>query len=308
MRSPLPQSYKESLPDLRWLGHAACDDVSMVGGKVASLSRLAAAYRVPPGFCLTTAVLDQWPDGAAPETPRHHVQEAVASAYQGLGERCGARDPRVAVRSSAVDEDGRSASFAGQYETFLNVCGIDAVIDAVGRCRSSLRSPRVVEYRRKVGLPADNVRLAVLVQQLVPSDVSAVMFTANPVSGNRDEIVINASWGLGESIVGGTVTPDTFVVRKNDLAIVSRHVAEKRRMTVSIPGGTDEVEVPKFLRTQPVLDDAQIGEMALLGISLEARHQWPVDVECAYHARSLYLLQCRPITTLIPRRLISYGE
>jgi pyruvate,water dikinase len=264
----LSQLFKQPIPDLVWLGHPACDDVSMVGGKVASLSRLAAGYRVPPGFCVTTAVLDQWEEGSAPETPRRHVREALAGAYLALGERCGAHDPRVAVRSSAVDEDGRSASFAGQYDTFLNV---------------------------------DNIRLAVLVQQLVPSDVSAVMFTANPVSGNRDEVVINASWGLGESIVDGTVTPDTFFVRKSDLAIVSRHVAEKRRMTVSIPGGTDKVEVPKFLRTQAVLDEAQIREMALLGISLEARHGWPVDVECAYHARSLYLLQCRPITTLIPR-------
>ena len=303
MSPPLSQLFKQQLiPDLVWLGHPACDDVSMVGGKVASLSRLAAGYRVPPGFCVTTAVLDQWEEGTAPETPRRHVREALAGAYLALGERCGAHDPRVAVRSSAVDEDGRSASFAGQYDTFLNVSGIDGVIEAVGRCRATLQSERVIEYRRNVGLPAaDNIRLAVLVQQLVPSDVSAVMFTANPVSGNRDEIVINASWGLGESIVDGTVTPDTFFVRKSDLAILSRHVAEKRRMTVSIPGGTDKVEVPKFLRTQAVLDEAQIREMALLGISLEARHGWPVDVECAYHARSLYLLQCRPITTLIPR-------
>ena len=151
------------------------------------------------------------------------------------------------------------------------------------------------------GLPTDNIRLAVLVQQLVPSDVSAVMFTANPVSGNRDEIVINASWGLGESVVGGTVTPDTIVVRKSDLAILSCQVAEKRRMTVSIPGGTREVEVPKFLRAKAALEDMQILEMAHLGLSLEARHQWPVDVECAYHEQDLYLLQCRPITTLVPR-------
>jgi pyruvate,water dikinase len=293
-------STEETL-DLRWLGHPECHELSVVGGKVASLSRLAADYRVPPGFCLTTAALDQWSDGDGTYAPRSHVREAVAHAYHGLAERCGAPDLRVAVRSSAVDEDGRSASFAGQYETFLNVSGIHAVVEAVARCRASLRSPRLVEYRRKNGLSADSIRLAVLVQQLVPSDVSAVMFTANPVSLNRDEIVINASWGLGESIVGGTVTPDTFVVRKSTLAILSSQVGEKRRMTVSIPGGTREVEVPQFLRTQAVLEEAQILEMAALGLSLEARHQWPVDVECAYHARSLYLLQCRPITTLVPR-------
>ena len=280
-----------------WLGQPACHDLSMVGGKVASLSRLAADYRIPPGFCLTTAAFDQWPGGAT-DAPRAPFREALAQAYYGLAERCGAPDPRVAVRSSAVDEDGRSASFAGQYETYLNVSGIDAVVEAVGRCRASLRSDRVVEYRRKYGLSADNIRLAVLVQQLVPSDVSAVMFTANPISLSRGEVVINASWGLGESIVGGTVTPDTFVVRKFDMAVVSREVAEKRRMTVSVPGGTREVDVPKFLRVQAVLEEEQILEMASLGLSLEARLGWPVDVECAYHAGSLYLLQCRPITTL----------
>ena len=286
---------------LLWLDHPECHDVSMVGGKVAALSRLAADYRVPPGFCVTTAALDEWTEGDDTDVPQRGGREALALAYLGLGERCGVPDLRVAVRSSAVDEDGGSASFAGQYETYLNVSGIHAVVEAVGRCRASLRSPRVVEYRRISGLPTDNIRLAVLVQQLVPSDVSAVMFTANPVSGNRDEIVINASWGLGESVVGGTVTPDTIVVRKSDLAILSCQVAEKRRMTVSIPGGTREVEVPKFLRAKAALEDMQILEMAHLGLSLEARHQWPVDVECAYHEQDLYLLQCRPITTLVPR-------
>lgn len=280
-----------------WLGHPACHDLSMVGGKVASLSQLAADYRVPHGFCLTTAALDLWTDGA--DAPHARFLEALAEAYHGLAERCGAPDLRVAVRSSAIDEDGRLASFAGQYETYLNVSGVHAVVEAVGRCRASTRSPRVLEYRRNYGLSVDTIRLAVLVQQLVPSDVSAVMFTANPVSLNRGEIVINASWGLGESIVGGTVTPDTYVVRKSDMTVVSRHVSEKSRMTVSVPGGTREVEVPRFLRMQPVLEETQILEMARLGLSLEARHQWPVDVECAYHGDSLYLLQCRPITTLV---------
>lgn len=295
-----PALVGQSCPlDVLWLGQPACHDLSMVGGKVASLSRLAADYRVPPGFCLTTAALDRWADGEGAEAPRGFVREILAQAYQVLAERCGAADLGVAVRSSAVDEDGQSASFAGQYETYLNVSGVGAVVEAVGRCRASLQSARVIEYRRKYGLSVDNIRLAVLVQQLVPSDVSAVMFTANPVSQSRGEVVINASWGLGESIVGGTVTPDTFVIRKIDMAIVSRQVAEKRRMTVSVPGGTREVDVPKFLRAQAVLEETQIVEMARLGLSLEARHRWPVDVECAYHAGSLYLLQCRPITTLV---------
>lgn len=287
--------------DLLWLHHRDCHNIGLVGGKVASLSQLAAEYRVPPGFCVTTAALERWSERDGVHVPDDRVHEALSHAYRTLGEQCGAQEPRVAVRSSAIDEDGSAASFAGQYETYLNICGIHDVVKAVGRCRASLRSARVIDYRRMNGLPTHNIRLAVLVQQLVPSDVSAVVFTANPVNHDRNEIVINASWGLGESIVGGTVTPDMIVIRKSDLAITSYQVAEKRRMTVSIPGGTEEVNVPGFLRARAALDKTQVREMALLALSLEARHQRPVDVECAYHAGKLYLLQCRPITTLAAR-------
>jgi pyruvate,water dikinase len=286
--------------DVMWLGHSACHDVSMVGGKVASLSRLAQDYRVPPGFCLTTAAFDRHPQ--TPALALHAgLREILAEAYTSLAERCGIAEPSVAVRSSAVDEDGRSASFAGQYETYLNVVGIDEVSAAVERCRASLSSSRVLEYGRKHGLSSDSMRLAVLVQQLVPSNVSAVVFSANPVTGNANEVVINASWGLGESIVGGTVTPDTYIVGKMDMAVVSRRVSEKRRMTVSAECGTREVDVPRVLRAKAALDDDQIREMANLAIMLQSHHGWPVDIECAYHAGRLYLLQCRPITTLAPR-------
>ena len=110
--------------------------------------------------------------------------------------------------------------------------------------------------------------------------------------------MINASWGLGESIVGGTVTPDTFIVRKSDLAVVQRVIADKQRMTVSAPGGTHEVDVPRFLRNTTSLDDEQVIEMAKLALTLEVTMEHPVDVECAYAGGELYLLQCRPITTL----------
>ena len=284
--------------DLLWLRHRECQDVGLVGGKVASLSRLAAEYRVPPGFCLPTTVLAQWTDGDGVDVPHDSVRDALARAYALLGEHCGTQEPRVAVRSSAVDEDGHAASFAGQYETYLNVSGIQPVLDAVGRCRASARSARVLDYRRMNGLSTEGAHLAVLIQQLVPSDVSAVIFTANPISSDPGEIVINASWGLGESIVGGTVTPDTIVIRKSDLRIGSYSIADKRRMTVSVPGGTEEVDVPGFLRGRAALDESQVREMAHLAMSLEARHHFPVDVECAYHEGQLYLLQCRPITTL----------
>jgi pyruvate,water dikinase len=204
----------------------------------------------------------------------------------------------AAVRSSTVDEDGTTASFAGQHETYLNIVGVDAIIQAVTRCWESARSERALEYRRQQGFSVEHVQVAVLVQQLVVSDVSAVVFSANPITGTRDEIVINASWGFGESIVGGTVTPDTFVVRKSDLAVIQRVIADKQRMTVSAPRGTQEVEVPRFLRNEVSLNDEQILETAKLALTLETTMEHPIDVECAYAGGKLYLLQCRPITTL----------
>jgi len=142
------------------------------------------------------------------------------------------------------------------------------------------------------------VQLAVLVQQLVAADVASVVFSNNPVTSRSDEVVINASWGLGESIVGGTVTPDTYVVAKTDFTVRSRCIGEKQRMTVPVPGGTREVDVPRLLRAVPVLDDAQAAAMARLACSLEDAMGWPVDIECAYREGQIYLLQCRPITTL----------
>jgi pyruvate,water dikinase len=204
----------------------------------------------------------------------------------------------AAVRSSAVDEDGTTASFAGQHETYLNIVGADAIVQSIILCWESARSERALEYRRQQGLSVKRPQLAVLVQQLVASDVSAVVFSANPITGNRDEVMINASWGLGESIVGGTVTPDAFIVRKSDLAITSRIIADKQHMTVSTPGGTHEVDVPRFLRAQASLNDEQIVEMAKLALTLEGTMEHAVDVECAYASGELYLLQCRPITTL----------
>ena len=204
----------------------------------------------------------------------------------------------MAVRSSALDEDGVSASFAGQHDTFLNVVGEQAVADAIAGCWRSVYSPHALDYRRRQGLPVDNVKMATLVQQLVPSEVSAVVFGANPITGNREEIAINASWGLGESIVAGTVTPDAFVIRKADMAIVAAEIGEKASMTVPVPGGTQEIDVPTQSQMQPSITDEQAVEMARLAVELEAKMGWPVDIECAYYQGHLYLLQCRPITTI----------
>ena len=277
--------------NLLWLGDPKSFDAALVGGKAANLSRLARMYhRVPDGFSLPVTVMDE----AHPLDLRDEITGAISDlmACHSLP------DFIAAVRSSAVDEDGATASFAGQHETYLNIVGADAIIQAVTRCWESAYSERALEYRRQQGLSMERPQLAVLVQQLVASDVSAVVFSANPITGSRDEIVINASWGLGESIVGGTVTPDTFIVRKLDLAVVQRVIAEKQRMTVSSPGGTREVDVPLFLRGQSSLAAEQVMEMVRLALTLETTMGHPVDIECAYAGGELYLLQCRPITTL----------
>jgi phosphoenolpyruvate synthase/pyruvate phosphate dikinase len=277
--------------NLLWLGDPSSFDVALFGGKAANLSRLARMYhRVPDGFSLPVTVMDQ----GHPFDLRDEIDRAISDlmACHRLPELV------VAVRSSAVEEDSAMVSFAGMHETYLNVTGTEAILQAIVRCWESARSGRALEYRRQRRLSLENVRLAVLVQQLIVSDVSIVAFSMNPVTLNRDEVMITASWGLGESLVSGTVTPDTFVLRKSDLEVTSRAIADKGLMTVPVPGGTREVDVPRFLQSEASLSKEQLIEVAQLVLSLEASMGYPVDIESAYAGGKLYLLQCRPITTL----------
>jgi phosphoenolpyruvate synthase/pyruvate phosphate dikinase len=263
-------------------------DAALTGGKAANLARLAAGFRVPPGFVVSI------PDA----TLERDARGAITAAYHALGAACGTAEPPVAVRSSAVDEDGREASFAGQHDTYLNVSGAEQVWWAISRCLQSFGAERALAYRREAGLPATPGRVAVLVQALVTADASGVAFSANPVTGARDEVVVNAAWGLGESVVSGTVTPDEIVVGRGELAVRAHTVADKRRMTVAIPGGTREVPVPGRLARMPAVDAAQAIAAAELALALEREMGWPVDVELAWAGTELFLLQCRPITTL----------
>jgi phosphoenolpyruvate synthase/pyruvate phosphate dikinase len=299
---PAAEGERKQLMEILWLGHPDCHDVRRAAAKAANLSRLTVSHRIPPGFCITVEAYSRWAaflDRGMPDSPiPSPLYNALASAYRSLADMCGVSDPRVAVRSSAVEEDGATCSFAGQYETYLNIVGVDAVAEAVVRCWASVRSERALAYGRGQGLPIEGVRLAVLVQQLIPADASAVAFSANPVTGSRDEVLINASWGLGGSIVNGTVTPDTYVIRQSDLTVVSRDIAEKRRMTVLACEGTQEVPLSRGQQRLPSIDDGQALELARLGMALESAMGWPVDIECAYQGRKLSLLQCRPITTL----------
>lgn len=278
-----------------WLGDISSQDARIVGPKAAQLSMLAADYQVPPGFCLTADAYRQAvPSGNMFAELRTDVEEA----YIQLSVRSGVPAPRVAVRSSAVDEDGPLASFAGQHETLLNIVGLNALIEAIEHSWQSARTEQALAYRRKHGLTVDDIGLAVLVQKLIVADVAGVMFSANPVNGCRDELVVSASWGLGESVVGGTVTPDSWVVREQSMEVLDERLGDKQVMTVIADGGTKEVDVPRFMRNQPSLSSDQILEVARLGQRLQEEKGWPVDIEFAYASGQLYLLQCRPITTL----------
>ncbi|MFI7462397.1 PEP/pyruvate-binding domain-containing protein [Nonomuraea sp. NPDC049646] len=290
------------------LDDEAAADLGTAGGKGASLARLArAGLPVPGGFVVTTqayrsfvaAFGDEIANGgdpgalfAAHEIPAG-LAEAVRAAHAALGD-----DVAVAVRSSATAEDLPELSFAGQQDTFLNIRA-DGLLDAVRRCWASLWNPRAVAYRERNGVPHDDVALAVVVQELVDADAAGIMFTADPVTGARDEIVVNASWGLGEAVVGGQVTPDTIILSGG--RVTGSRVADKTVMTVRTAGGTREEPVPAELRRAPVLDPAQAVELAALGERVQALYGMPMDVEWARRDGTFAILQARPITGLKPQ-------
>lgn len=282
-----------------WLGDEASRDSRVVGGKAASLGALVGNFRVPPGFCVTAEALSAAGIAGGRLTPiPFELSQEIDQAYEELCSLCGEADVPVAVRSSAVAEDGRAASFAGLYDTFLNIRGTEAVIQAIVDCSRSASGDRVTSYLRQRAGAAKRSSVAVLVQQLITADTSAVAFTTDPVTGDRSSVIVNATLGLGESLVGGEVTPDMFCVSKSSLMILEREIADKERMTILGPARTEQVDVPRLLRRHPSLDDAQVVEIASVALDLENAVGWPVDIECAYRDGALYLLQCRPITTI----------
>ena len=199
------------------------EHVELVGGKCANLGELThAGFPVPPGFAVTTAAYE-----------RDDIDEAVGAAYAELGRRLGHDDPPVAVRSSAIAEDMPDASFAGVQDTYLWICGLDLVLDGIRRCWASFYNPEAVAYREAHGITRGGMSVAV--QYMVDARVAGVMFTLNPVSGDRPSIAIDSSYGLGVSVVGGEVTPDSFLVSKVTREIVRRQIGAKATEVVADP-------------------------------------------------------------------------
>ncbi len=300
------------------------DDIAAVGGKAANLGELVRAGQpVPPGFVVTTesyqtfvdanglaqAILDAVPDGTDDEAAYDRASASIRDRFTS-----GTIDPKlrrailaaylridrgpVAVRSSATAEDLADASFAGQQDTYLNIEGDDAVLDAVRRCWASLWTARAMSYRARRGIDPDSVRLAVVVQRLVDADAAGVMFTANPSNGRRNQTVISAAWGLGEAVVSGSVNTDQIVIDTAKQAVLSREPADKAVMTVRTPTGTEEIPVPPDRRRASVLDDAAALELARMGTAVAEHFGVPQDIEWARSGEQFSIVQSRPITAL----------
>jgi phosphohistidine swiveling domain-containing protein len=309
--------------------HSQKATLATVGGKGANLSQLVqAGFPVPAGFLVSTAAYRAFvqdnelqsqivalaSSGAATDfeaasaairqlfergSISSTVEIAIQQAYAALGPHEEAPIP-LAVRSSATAEDLPGASFAGQQETYLNVRGEQALLQAVQRCWSSLWTARTLAYRAGLGIDPATVSLAVVVQVLVQADASGVLFTANPLTGARDEIVIDAAWGLGEAIVSGLVTPDHLMADKATGTLKQVEVADKTVMTAPTATGTEERPVEVDRRRAQVLDEAQVAQLVRLGGAIEAHYHTPQDIEWCLAGDEFWIVQSRPITTLPP--------
>ena len=314
-------------------------DVARIGGKGASLARMVSAgFPVPLGFTVAAEAYVQFlkenglegqivnlvkgfdpTDFAAMgevsgsiqktilEAPMaRNIRQQIESAYGALtGQLVSAGSvshgtlPQVSVRSSATAEDLPNASFAGQHDTYLNVVGHEAVAVAVRKCWASLWNSNAIHYRDRQHFDHVKALMAVVVQHMVSSTASGVMFTVNPVTGDASEMVINACWGLGEAVVSGTITPDNIVVAKHDLKLKSLQVASKTVMiAMADGGGTVEEPVAPERVDAPSISDDQVTQLAEMGRRLEEHYGAPQDIEWSFEGDVLNLLQSRPITTL----------
>ncbi|MEM7055380.1 MAG: PEP/pyruvate-binding domain-containing protein [Bacteroidota bacterium] len=302
-------------------------DLAHVGGKGANLGELTqAGFNVPTGFCVSTHAFARFMAGVAEDiyadlndiasdnlaqlrTVGNHVrsalaeyplpddvEEAVRQAWTISG-----KEHAYAVRSSATAEDLPGASFAGQQDTYLNIRGIDALLSSVKNCFISLFTDRAILYRIQNGFDHQAVALSVVVQRMVQPDVSGILFTADPVTGNRHIISIDASFGLGEALVSGIVSADLYQVDKRTDEIVKRQIASKEIAIRSLAeGGVEQVDLSIEEQTQAALTDAQVRALAKLGTQIEAHYGTPQDIEWALVNDVLYITQSRPITSLYP--------
>lgn len=311
-------------PHIRSFKQISNNDVGIAGGKGASLGEMTQAkIPVPPGFVVLADAFDKFleetdldveiesilhivkpndvnsVDRASNEIhelildvefPKELAKEIFASFTK-------LKAPLVAVRSSATAEDSSVASWAGELETYLNTTK-KTLLENVKKCWASLFTPRAIFYRFEKKLHTTKVSVAVVVQAMVQSEVSGIAFTVHPVTKDYDQMVIEAGYGLGEAIVGGQITPDTYVVQKRNWTFIDKNISEQRMMIMKSPKGSEEKNVPVAKREKQKLPDGKILALAKLCGNIEKHYGKPMDIEWGFAKGKLYILQARPITTL----------
>lgn len=304
------------------------NDIPLVGGKGANLGEMTqAGFPVPNGFAVTVEGYDRFleenelqkylydvlhdTDVKNPESLENasrKIQNKIISSrmpdlvahetlngYRKLSGRF--KKALVAVRSSATAEDLPGASFAGQQATYLNVRGDANLLENVKACWASLFTARAIFYREENKIEHERVKISVIVQEMVPSQVSGVMFSIDPVTNDKDKIIVEAVWGLGEMIVQGSVVPDTYVVQKETFMILSKEISDQRVQLVRHGDGTREIEVPVKLRDKQKISNEEVVALAKLAARLQAHYYFPQDIEWAKDGKKLYITQTRPVTT-----------
>ena len=324
---------------IKWFDEIGKEDVGIVGGKGANLGELTSfGLPVPPGFCVTAsgytkfikyAELDEVVKflmeavdvedvdeltNASKEIQKKikekefdpELKEEILSAYREFSENIGVKDPEVAVRSSATAEDLPDASFAGQQDTYLHISGEEELLNHIRDCFASLWTSRAIYYREKQNYDHFDVALSVVIQKMVNSEKSGVMFTANPINNSKDEMMINASYGLGEAVVSGIVTPDEYIIDKKTKKVIKKNIAEKEYMVIKNENGvgTRVVNVKDILGEDAVKAEAlspkELDTLVERGLKVEKLYGSVQDTEWGFDrdTKEFYFLQSRPITTL----------
>lgn len=321
------------------------NDAHIAGGKGASLGEMTQnKFPVPPGFVVTAQTYERFLEetdlGSEIEATIKKVKKDDINSVEVASEKIrdlihDAKFPKdiageikkeykklsrlhpnpllgkekgfwVAVRSSATAEDSSIASWAGELESYLNVTEKN-LLGSVKKCWSSLFTPRAIFYRFEKNMHDKNVSVAVVVQKMVQSEVSGICFTVHPVTKDRNQMVIEAGWGLGEAIVGGMVTPDTYIIakrethnakQKNNEVIIDKNISEQNMMIIRYSSGCKKTKVPKNIAEKQKLSDKKIMELAKLCMNIEKHYKKPQDIEWAMENGKIYILQSRPITTL----------
>ncbi len=299
-------------------------DTRLAGGKGASLGEMTqAGIPVPPGFVVLRTAFDRFLEDAQLTLEIEAVldkvncedvasvnrasrvihdlihdvcfpedlEKEILSAFDELGSEF------VAVRSSATAEDSSTASWAGELESYLNTTR-EVLLEHVKKCWASLFTPRAIVYRNEKGMRSTRVSVAVVVQKMVQSEISGVTFTVHPVTRDMNQMILEACWGLGEYIVGGVVTPDSYIFDKKDGTILDMYVADQDRMLIRGEKGNEDVPVPIEKVNAQKLDSRQIREFGDICIRIEKHYGFPCDIEWAMEGGAFYVVQSRPITTL----------